>query len=64
MFTFHAEPTSLENLHKYYYEYDCKGVGYIRWDMLAFFLLQGSPYKNVFLAEKTRGIVMGALLMR
>ena len=30
--------------------------------MLAFMLLQGSPYKNVLLAEKTKGLFLGALL--
>ena len=50
VFRFHAEPTCIENVHKYYFQSDPKVVGFMRWDMLAYILLQASPYKNVFLA--------------
>ena len=64
MFIFHVEPTNVENIHKYYYESDPKVVGFMRWDILAFLLLQASPFKHVFLAEITKGMILGSLLMK
>jgi hypothetical protein len=32
--------------------------------MFGFMLLQGSPYRNVLLAEKTKGLFLGSLLKR
>jgi hypothetical protein len=51
-------------VHNFYFNTDLKGVGFIRWDMLAFMLLQGSPFDNVLLAERTKGILLGSLLKR
>lgn len=64
LFRFHVEPTTLENIHSYYFNEDPKSIGFIRWDMVAFMLLQGSPYKRVLMAEKTKGLFLGALLER
>jgi hypothetical protein len=54
----------LDALHQYYYKQDHKVVGSIRWDILALLLLYGSPYKQVLLAEQSRGILLGSLLLR
>lgn len=64
MFRIHAEKPNLENVHNYYFKTEPKSIGYIRWDMFGFMLLQGSPYKNVLLAEKTKGLLLGSLIQR
>jgi hypothetical protein len=51
-------------VHNFYFNSEPKGIGYIRWDMFGFMLLQGSPYRNVLLAERTKGILLGSLLKR
>lgn len=62
MFRFHVERPTIENVHNYYFTTDPKSIGFIRWDMLGFMLLQGSPYNNVLLAEKTKGILLASLI--
>jgi len=64
LFRFHAEKPTLENVHNFYFTSDPKAVGYIRWDMFAFMLLQASPFRNVLLAEKTKGLFLGSLIQR
>ena len=64
LFQFHAEPTTLENVHKYHFLSDPKSVNWIRWDMLGLLLLQAGPYGNVLLSEKTKGVVLGGILRR
>lgn len=64
LFRFHAEEPTLENVHNYYFNDEPKSIGFIRWDMFGFMLLQGGPYQTVLLAEKTKGLFLGSLLQR
>ena len=64
LFQFHAEPTTLENVHKFYFLTDPKSVNWIRWDMLGFLFLQAGPFGRVLLSEKTKGIILGGILRR
>lgn len=54
----------MENIHEYYFKNDYKYIGGIRWDMLGLLLLHAGPFERVLLSEKTKGIVMGAALLR
>lgn len=51
-------------MHHYYFHTDPKSICFIRWDMFAFMLLQASPFSNVLLAEKTRGLLLASLIQR
>ena len=64
MFRIHAEPVSLDSLHKYYFGQDHKAIGSIRWEMLGLILLYAAPFRRVLLAEQTKGILLGSVLVR
>jgi len=64
MFRFHAEPATLDAVHNYYFKNEYRSIGSIRWDMLGLMLLNASPFKNVLLAEQTKGILLGSVLIR
>lgn len=64
MFQLHAEPTSLANIHQHYFNNQKDAIYSIRWDMLALMLLHSGPYKNVLLAEQTRGIALAGVLAK
>lgn len=64
MFKIHAEPTTLDNVHNYYFQQESRSICSIRWDMLALLLHFASPFQHVLLAEQSKGILLGALLIR
>jgi hypothetical protein len=39
-------------------------IGGIRWDMFALMLLHAGPIKRVLMAEKSKGILLGAMLAK
>ena len=50
MFRIHAEPVTLDSLHKYYFAQEHKAIGSIRWEMLGLILLYAAPFRRVLLA--------------
>jgi hypothetical protein len=64
MFRIHAEPATLDNVHNYYFKQEHRSIGSIRWEMLGLLLLYSSPFGRVLIAEQTRGIILGAVLVR
>jgi hypothetical protein len=43
---------------------DNKDIAGIRWDMFGLMLLHGGPYRKVLMSEKTKGLLLGAALLK
>lgn len=64
MFKIYAQPVTLDALHAYYFKQEARVIGSLRWDMLGLLLLYSSPYKKTILAEQSKGILLGSLLVK
>lgn len=64
LFQFHAEPATLEAVHKFYFLNDPKSIHWIRWDIMALLFLYMGPLGHVLISEKGKGLLLGGLLQR
>ena len=64
MFKIYAQPATLDAVHGFHFKQEARAVGSLRWDMLGLLLLYASPYKKTILAEQSKGIILGSLLVK